>query len=49
MLDTFSDNNDYTSFPDYESELGIGFEKLTRFAPSQSVSLNVPSTPHAAY
>ncbi|CAD6448066.1 2ed61336-c5c5-4340-ab1c-4ca208159de1 [Sclerotinia trifoliorum] len=36
MLDKFSDSNDYTSFPDYESTLGTGLEELTRFAPSPS-------------
>ncbi|KAG4031438.1 hypothetical protein MFRU_009g02110 [Monilinia fructicola] len=36
MLEKFSDSNDYTSFPDYESTLGLGLEKLTRFAPGPS-------------
>ncbi|ESZ98846.1 hypothetical protein SBOR_0704 [Sclerotinia borealis F-4128] len=36
MLDTFSDSNDYASFPDYEFTLGLGLEKLTRFAPGPS-------------
>ncbi|KAF7937706.1 uncharacterized protein EAE97_007502 [Botrytis byssoidea] len=36
MLDKFSDSNDYTSFPDYESTLGTGLEKSTRFAPGPS-------------
>ncbi|QSZ28628.1 hypothetical protein DSL72_003127 [Monilinia vaccinii-corymbosi] len=36
MLETFSDSNDYISFPDYESTLGLGLEKLTRFVPGPS-------------
>lgn len=39
MLENFSDSSDYTSFPDYESTLGTGLEKSTRFAPGPSVSL----------
>ncbi|KAK6615242.1 cytoskeleton organization protein [Botrytis cinerea] len=36
MLEIFSDSSDYTSFPDYESTLGTGLEKSTRFAPGPS-------------
>jgi N-terminal acetyltransferase B complex non-catalytic subunit len=33
-----ADNNDYKSYPNYESTLGLSLEELTRIAPAPSVS-----------
>ncbi|RAL62423.1 hypothetical protein DID88_004989 [Monilinia fructigena] len=45
MLEKFSDSNDYTSFPDYESTLGLGLENLTRFSPGPSLPRNLQQRP----
>ncbi|PQE03427.1 N-acetyltransferase B complex non catalytic subunit protein [Rutstroemia sp. NJR-2017a BBW] len=38
LMENFSDTSDYASFPDYDSNLGVRLEKLTRFAPGPSAS-----------